>query len=224
MSGRASAIWKLLTSLAILLGVGLQLTDTPGRGPDWSTFAYFTTLSNLLVLSWALPAALRLWRGREAGAADSVWRGMAVMGVAITFLVANCLLDGVRNQAGEIRFSLFLLHELTPLMTAADWLVFDPRGWMRRRDIPAWAAFPCGYTAVVLAAQALGGPSLYPFLNMAERGTAQMVWTLAALLAALVLLGLGLCALDRRPDCPKTGKTDRRWLVRVGRTTGGNKD
>ena len=148
MSGRASAIWKLLTSLAILLGVGLQLTDTPGRGPDWSTFAYFTTLSNLLVLSWALPAALRLWRGREAGAADSVWRGMAVMGVAITFLVANCLLDGVRNQAGEIRFSLFLLHELTPLMTAADWLVFDPRGWMRRRDIPAWAAFPCGYTAV----------------------------------------------------------------------------
>lgn len=146
-----------------LVGQYVHSARVPGFSP-LNYVSFFTNLSNLI------GAAVFLWSGialltARTGPSDLV-RGAPVVYLVITGVVYAALLTDVTESLGLVLpWVNVVLHRLTPLVFAADWLLDPPRRGLPVRRALRWLAFPVAYLVYSLIRGGVVHWYPYPFLN-----------------------------------------------------------
>ncbi len=173
---------------------------------DLSMFRFFTLQSNLLCVIYFTCDAVWLLRDKARAGGD-VWRptlkGIQMMGITVTWLVAHFLLPGF-TMGGVDALAVTGLHYVVPIMTILDWLLFDKKGWMRPYSPLLWTAFPLLYFGYAMLAARVGdgigyGGSRYPypFIDVDKLGWPTVLLTTAALVTFFIALGYLFYFIDR---------------------------
>lgn len=212
MSRRPVALtYRILAAAVILTGV-VRNADLLTGQPSWTSFLYFTMVSDLLCLGWMLLLVLRTARDlRRSGpigtsTPSARWGGAVMMAITVTMLIYLVVLVPTRVQAGDTDiFSLTdtLIHIVTPGLIIADWLLFAPKGRFRWVDPLLWTLIPFAYLAWSLVYSALGGRFVegdrypYPFLDVDALGVGGVLSWVVTLTVALVAVGFVYVAIDR---------------------------
>ncbi|GAA3911223.1 Pr6Pr family membrane protein [Microbacterium invictum] len=205
--------YRALASLAIAIGIA-RVSGVLSGDPTWSAFLYYTVLSNVLCLVWMLWSAIRTLRDAQ----EDGWHGIStpsprfaaavMMAITVTMLIyLVVLVPSLYVQPGAYEpFTLTdnLVHIVTPLLVIGDWLLFVPKGEVRRPDPLLWALIPWAYLVFAFVYSALGGRFAagtaypYPFMDVETLGIGGVVMWLVGLTVALIGIGYGFYALDRR--------------------------
>ncbi|MGA5132671.1 Pr6Pr family membrane protein [Streptomyces olivoreticuli] len=199
-----AAAFRALVALAALTGIVLDAIDSDDLG---RLFSYFTIQSNIAVAVTFAWAAHRAWTARPALSPRIT--GAALLYISITGLVFHFVLsndssgfsmtsertplESVANQ---------LLHTVTPLAAAFDWLVLTAPGGFLLRHAWQWLAYPLLYFPFALLRGALLDPGTegrypYPFLDVDLHGYAGILGNAVVFGLAFYVLALALTLLDR---------------------------
>ena len=193
-------LWKTVIVACAFIGVGLQIGVFRGEFHT-TTLRYFTNLSNLLcMLYFSIDVVYLLLRRGNDGSKSWCFplKGVAMMGVTVTWLVAYFML-GDFDMGASMRVSIRLVHFVVPIMTILDWLLFDEKGRMSIASPLLWASFPLLYFAIVmlLAALSSGTPFYpYPFMNVSTQGLLRVLITVALMTAFFIALGYAFFFVD----------------------------
>lgn len=172
--------------------------------------SFFTIWTNILVAVTFGLSAYRLHR-REPDLAP-FWRGGVLLFILITGLVFHLVLanpsspfnvlEALDKLSGPKAVSNQLLHTVTPIGAALDFLFLTAPRALRPRYAAQWLTYPLLYVAFALTRGALlspGTPSryTYPFIDAAQYGYARVALNAAVLGLAFYALGLALVTADR---------------------------
>ncbi|KOG11915.1 MULTISPECIES: Pr6Pr family membrane protein [Streptomyces] len=207
-----AAAFRGLIALAAATGLVIECV----HGNVLVVLSFFTIWSNVLVavvLGWG---AARAWTRRPP--LPALWTGGVLLCISVVGLVFHLVLDNPAsqfNQAAEIArlsgaraVANQLLHTVSPIGTALDFLLLTAPGALRPRHAAQWLAVPGLYLAFALVRGALLSPGsaaryTYPFLDVTLHGYAGVAVNAVVLGAAFYLLGLAIVGLDRiRPAPP----------------------
>ncbi|WP_128818196.1 Pr6Pr family membrane protein [Streptomyces sp. S063] len=185
---------------------GPAITLATGSSPP--PLLHFTVLANLLVAVAFGWSAVRSWRG--APPLPPRLTGGVLLLAAITGLMHHLVLvNYAETPAPATGLSLaatILLHTVTPLTVAADWLLLTAPRALRLAHIPLWLTAPAAYLALTLARGALlapGSPARYPypFLDVDTYGYAGALTQALALGLLFTALAALITAADHlRPN------------------------
>ncbi|MFF1378352.1 Pr6Pr family membrane protein [Streptomyces sp. NPDC058308] len=212
------AAFRALIALAAVTGIVIDLViGSPPR-----VLSYFTIQSNVLVAVVLGLAAWRAWRGRHP---LPPWiSGGTVLFIAITGLVYHLILandasgfsmtddaetlSAMPAMSGWHSLSNQLLHTVTPIGVALDWLLLTRPGGLRLRHAGLWLLYPLAYLAFALARGALlppGPPARYPypFLDVDIHGYAGVLGNAVLFGLAFAALALLVLLLDRLRPQPR---------------------
>lgn len=169
-------------------------------------FAYFTDLSNLLVLIaflWFIFADISAGkRYRE----PMQLKGAVTMSIILTFIIFNVVLRQTSPGIGQMPGNIFI-HVITPIYVFIDYLLFSPKGCFNRHSPWLWAIIPFVYLVFIYIRAGIGGSFMsggaavasqypYPFLDVAANGLATTVLTLVVMTVGFLLLSYLLVGLD----------------------------
>ncbi len=206
MTNRFAAVFRALIALAAATGVTIDCV----QGDPLVAFSFFTIWSNTAVAVALGLGAARAWTGRPP--LPAVWSGGVLLCISVVGLVFHLVLDNPAssfNQAAAIdaltgarAVSNQLLHTVTPIGVALDWLLLTRPGAFRPRHAALWLAAPATYLVFSLVRGALlpaGHPTryTYPFLDVTAHGYAGVLVNALVLGLAFSALGLLLVAADR---------------------------
>ncbi|MFK3729994.1 Pr6Pr family membrane protein [Streptomyces sp. NPDC088090] len=206
MPNRFAAVVRGLIALAAATGIVIECV----HGNPLVVFSFFTIWSNTAVAVVLGLGAARAWTGRPP--LPAVWTGGVLLCILIVGLVFHLVLDNPSssfNQAADIArltgaraVANQLLHTVTPLGVALDWLLLTPPGALRPRHAVLWLAAPGAYLVFALVRGALlpdGARTryTYPFLDVTAHGYAGVLLNALVLGLAFCALGLLLVAADR---------------------------
>ena len=193
-----------LVAIACWAGLALQFAATYGNSHHvlatmWTLARFFTIISNLaLALAMTAVAA-----GRRLSAAAMSGLTLAILLVGVVYWV---LLHGLHPLSGAALTANTLLHDVSPLLMAAYWLVFVPRGKLRWSAPWWWTLFPVIYFVYVLARGQLDHRYPYPFIDVGKLGWLQVGLNAAGIAFGFVLAGFALVWIDSwRPLGPNRG-------------------
>lgn len=210
---RPSALaFRIVAVVAIAAGI-VRLAGLFSGAPVWTTFTYYTAMSNVLCLGWMLVLAAATVRdlarhGTRGVTAPAPRLSAAVMmAITVTMLIYLVLLapTAFAQSGGEyVPFGLTdnLVHIICPCLLILDWLLFAPKGRLRRFDPLLWTLIPYAYLVFALVWAGTGrefGPGVaypYPFLDVALHGVGGVALWIVGLSVALVGVGYVYLALD----------------------------
>ncbi|MFI9203961.1 Pr6Pr family membrane protein [Streptomyces sp. NPDC053048] len=199
-----AAAFRALVALAALTGIVLDTIDSDDLG---RLFSYFTIQSNILVAVTFAFSAHRAWTARPA--LSPRFTGAALLFISITGLVFHFVLS---NDASGFSMTSErtplesianqLLHTVTPLAAAFDWLVITAPGGFLLRHAVQWLVYPLLYLPFALIRGALLDPGTdgrypYPFLDVDLHGYAGIATNAVVFGLAFFGLALSLVLLDR---------------------------
>ena len=163
-------------------------------------FSYFTIQSNFLVAV----SMFFIIRGRVDSQLFRVVRLASLIGITVTGIVAAIALPPSPHYTTGSLICDRLLHVVVPLLTFVGWLVFGPRGLVRREDLLPTLIWPVLWLVATLALGPLVGWYPYPFINVDQIGWGRTLINCAAIAG----LFLGLAALARWGDRRLPGDRD----------------
>lgn len=180
-----------------LVGLGLQywliLRDMPDPGAAlWSFFAYFTILTNSLVMLVFARAALK---GGDAGLNAPHVELMAVTSILFVCIVYNLLLAARWDPQGWQKVADVIVHQIVPVLFAIYWLA-RPHGRLAWRDAGFAALWPAAYSVYGLTRGAIGGFYPYFFMDPSRSPLTQVALNMAGLVVAFVVGALVMVAID----------------------------
>jgi hypothetical protein len=188
---RASAVaraGRLLFAGFDIAAMGVAIADSRHLG---HFFSFFTIESNLLAI-----AVLLIGGAADPRGSRWAWvRGAATLYMVITGIVYAALLANaeVGLTAAWVDSAM---HQVTPAVLLADWIVFPP--WPRAAYGKAlgWLAFPLAYFAYSLIRGAAVDWYPYPFIDPRQSGGYGRVAVFAVVLAVVfALLALAVSAI-----------------------------
>lgn len=189
------------TALVAITAIAAQAKVLADAGVlDIGNFlGYFTIQSNLIgVVAMLLVAA----RSPETRPRWLEWlRGAATVYLTITFVVVILLLRGV-DVGLQLKWVDVALHELTPIVIVASWLLDPPTVRLRSRDALGWLTYPLVWLAYTLIRGPMVGWYPYPFLDPANGGYGAVAATSVAILVAGALVCLFYAWLGNRLGKP----------------------
>lgn len=204
--------YRGVAALVIVFGIA-RVTGLWTATPTWTTFTYYTVLSNVLCLVWMVLSAIVTVRDAQRDGWTGVstpsarWAAAIMEAITVTMLIyLIVLVPSVYTQPGTYEpFTLTdnLVHIITPILVIVDWLLFVPKGTLRGYDPLLWALIPYAYLAFAFTYGALGGefaPGVrypYPFMNVEVNGLDGVILWIVGLTVALVGVGYVYFALDR---------------------------
>ena len=114
------------------LGLAVQVVASVARTGSlaaalWTMLLYFTVIANLIVALAFTAAALD-------GRARPRLLAFVTTAILLVGLVYAALLRGLLELSGGAHLADTLLHIVVPLLVPLFWLVFVPRGHLRRHD------------------------------------------------------------------------------------------
>jgi len=194
-AARALAALGALTGLfGLALQFAIMLESMAPVLAAWRFFAYFTILTNCLVLLVLGRAALR------AGADDGVNAPhvelMALTSILFVCAVYNVLLAPRWAPEGWQLVADIAVHQGTPLLCALYWLA-RPHGRLKWAHALFAALWPMGYSVYGLARGAVDGFYPYFFMDPSATPWAQVALNMAGLTAAFIVGALLVVAIDR---------------------------
>ncbi|KQX45560.1 MULTISPECIES: Pr6Pr family membrane protein [unclassified Streptomyces] len=207
-----AAAFRALIALAALTGLVIECV----YGDVLVVLSFFTIWSNILVAAVLGGGAVRAWTRRPP--LPALWTGGALLCVTVVGLVFHLVLDNPSSgfdQAAEIArltgakaVANQLLHTVTPIGTAIDFLLLTTPGALHWRHAAQWLAAPGLYFAFALVRGELISPDAptrytYPFLDVTAHGYAGVLTNAVVLGAAFYVLGLAIVALDRIRPAPR---------------------
>lgn len=209
---RPVALVSRIVAVAVILTGVVRNADLLTGQPSWTSFLYYTMVSDLLCLGWMLVLAVRTARDlRRIGpfgtsTPSARWSGAVMMAITVTMLIYVVVLVPTRIDAGDTDiYSLTdtLIHIVTPALLIVDWLLFVPKGTFRWTDPLLWTLIPFAYLGWSLVYGALGGEFVggdrypYPFLDVDALGIGGVLTWIVALTVALVAVGFVYVVIDR---------------------------
>jgi len=205
-----TAAYRVLVALAAATGVAIEMKlGAPAR-----VLSYFTIQTNLLVAMVFTASARRAWSARRP--LPGVLTGGTLIYASITGLVHHLILanestpfsmtGGDDTLSGWHAVAHQLLHTITPIAVALDWLLLTRPTPLALRNAATWLIYPLAYLAFCLARGAMLAPGtparyLYPFVDVDRHGYGGVLGNTAILGVAFYALGLLVVVLDHvRPD------------------------
>ena len=176
--------------LVVQFDASLDLIGSAG-GALWVMLRYFTVIANLLVALVLTRIAFSGWASTSPELTGCVTLAIVLVGV-----VYGLLLRGLLELSGGAKLANFILHVAAPILVPLFWLLFAPKGGLRRRDPWLWAILPAAYFAYALVRGGMEGVYAYPFLNVARIGWGRTVVTGLLMAAAFIVAGFMLVWLD----------------------------
>jgi hypothetical protein len=166
----------------------------------WGLVRFFTIISNL-----ALAIAMTMI---AAGKRQSpLLLGGLTLAILLVGVVYATLLKGLHTLSGPALIADYLLHDLSPILMAAYWLLFVPRGRLRWSAPWWWVVFPLVYFLYAIARGKLDHRYPYPFIDVGKLGWQQVTLNAAGIAFAFILVGFLFVWIDRwRPLGPSRGK------------------
>ena len=129
-------------------------------------------------------------------------KGTITMSITVTFLIYHFLLSGgYDNRADIIRSTI--LHYIVPIMTIADYILFDQKGIYKNIDPILWLIIPLIYFLFIFIRAKLGGElsngSYYPyfFIDINKYGIKTVLKNALFITIAFTILGYIELFIDR---------------------------
>jgi hypothetical protein len=194
-----------LVALVCWAGIALQFWASYGHSHDvlvtlWTLARFFTIISNLaLAVAMTMVAA-----GRRL---SPMLLGGLTLAILLVGIVYWALLRGLHPLSGAALTADYLLHDASPLLMAAYWLMFVPRGSLKLSAPWRWSLFPVLYFLYVLARGQLDHRYPYPFIDVGKLGWLQVALNAGGIALAFILAGFLLVWIDGwRPLGPSRGR------------------
>jgi hypothetical protein len=175
-----------LVAIVCWAGLAIQFSATYGHehqiaGALWTLARFFTVLTNLSV------AVAMTWVALGRRVSPLVLGGLT-LSIVLVGVIYGLLLHGLHPLNGPALVANILLHDVSPVLMTAWWLLFAPRAQLKW-SAPWWfTLYPVAYLVYVLARGRLDGRYPYPFLDVSRIG-----WQQTALNAGGIALGFILC-------------------------------
>lgn len=199
-----AARWLHLALAVVALGgftieLVTALTGDLGEAPSRAErllrlFSYFTIVSNLAV---GIVALLLAVAPRRDGPAFRVARLDALLCIAVTGVVYQALLRGLRELTPSGALADLLLHVVAPILAVGGWLLVGPRPRVTWGTV-AWSVVaPLAWIGWTFARGAATGWYPYPFLDVGQVGWGQALLTTAAISVGFLVGGALILWADR---------------------------
>ncbi|WP_295694569.1 Pr6Pr family membrane protein [Lapillicoccus sp.] len=212
--------WHIVTLVVAVVALVLQLililagqnvidaSAAANRGEAVRRFlSYFTIQSNFLVAV----SMVFIVRGRTESQVFRVVRLASIIGITVTGVVAAVALPPSPNYTTANLLCDRLLHIVVPLLSLVGWLVFGPRGFVRRADILPTLIWPVVWLVATLGLGPLVSWYPYPFLNVTTIGLGRaLVNSAGVAILFLALAGLALYADGRLPGARQDDRATQR--------------
>lgn len=197
------AVAAIAAWFALALQFYITVAGAPARGASLLSgailyFSFFTVLTNILV-AFSLTATLLPSRSRLGEFfSRPTAKGAVATYIIVVGLVYSLLLRNLWNPQSLQLIADVILHDVTPVVFVAYWLLFVPKGLLKWEDAASWLIFPAVYFLYVLFRGELSDLYPYPFTDAAELGYPRVLFNAAMFTFAMWCLGLVLVAVDRR--------------------------
>ena len=193
-----SRMLAVVIAVSAWLGILIELRAVMGNGTDlpvaiWTTFGYFTILTNFLVAILFTHIAVVGLYPAHAWIVGGL--ALSIMLVGVVFAL---LLQGLRVLSGAGVFADFLLHKLNPLLVPLFWLLFVPKQILSFRAPFQWLLYPVGYLVYGTVRGMLEGRYAYPFLDVGDLGWPQVLLNAVMIAIGFLIVGAGMVWLDGR--------------------------
>ncbi len=180
-SAAAVVALTALLGLIIQFGVTWQLQGSVSLAV-WTLLEYFTITTNGLVLIVFAASAVK------PSAVQPSLVACTTLNIVLVGAVYGLLLHGLSELSGYSSIANVIVHGITPVVVPLFWLLFTPKGRLRRKDMFTWAAYPLGYFAYALVRGEFTHRYPYPFVNVIALGWARVVMNAAGI--AVVFLAV----------------------------------
>ena len=204
------ATFRILVALAAAAGVAIYLI----LGSPLRVLSYFTIQSSLVVAVVFIASAGRAWTARRplpGAVTGGVLLYTSITGLVYHLILANessvfSLTGDTAPPTGWQAVANHLLHTVTPIAVATDWLLLTRPTPLAVRHAATWLLYPFAYLAFSLARGTTMSPGtparyLYPFMDVDQHGYPGVLANALLLGLAFYALALLLVALDHmRPN------------------------
>jgi hypothetical protein len=185
---------RAVVALAITIALVAQYVNGADRNnlSAVNFLSYFTVLSNMAA---AVLFAVEVWRPSLMDTPRfALVRGAVALYMIMTGIVYNVLLAPKSADVGlTLPWVDFIVHTAAPLAFLIDWIIDPPEVRPSLRAAALWLVFPAVYLVYSLARGPIANWYPYPFLDPdANGGTGGVTASCVGILAAFVLVGLGL--------------------------------
>ena len=188
--------------LALSLQLFIVIKNAASNGlsawmATWNFFSYFTVLTNLLVavaLSFVLLAPSS-FPARFVIKSSTI--GAIALYILIVGVVYNSILRFIWEPVGLQRWVDEALHVAVPLLFVLFWLLFVPKGRLRRVHPFHWL-FPAVYLMYALLRGAYPGFYAYPFIDSRNLGYGRVFQNIAGLMVVFIATGFLFLFVDRK--------------------------
>lgn len=197
---RAIGAYRIAIALLAATALGFNAYRSALSGVLVNFFSYFTIESNLLGVVVFLVGGFSALTGRRP--VPDLLRGAAALYLVVTGVVYAVALAQY-DTPQVIPWVNDVVHRVTPLLFAADWLIDPPRRPLAFPRALAWLVFPLLYLLYTLVRGPIVGWYPYPFLDPREHGylhvaVGGIIVTAAFLAAAALLCWAGTLLYARR--------------------------
>lgn len=197
-----SSVIAVVGWFALILQLYVLIDNTPGNGltPLQAVgrfFIFFTILTDLLVTICA--TALTLQGPMTSGNSFSNASTLTAVAVYIFIvgLVYNLILRQLWQPTGMQQLADELLHVALPILFVVYWIFFVTKGSLRWKHLFAWLVFPLLYLIYALIRGSLEGFYPYPFLDLNQLSTNQVILNCLGLTLAFLVAGLLFFGADK---------------------------
>lgn len=203
-SQAAATLSKLIVSIAAAFGV-LKVCGVFAGAADFSQLRYYAVFANALAAVFYFICFVRgLFVNREL---LPKFRGAVILLLAVSVFMDAAKLTG----EGSTAFSYLLLHDIVPILTVLDWLLFGEKGHYRWIAPVLWLILPNLYFIYVFVRVKLFSRGwLYGFLNTGVRGGWPVLLTVLTLDAFALALGYLFASIDHLTVEHKRKRKSRR--------------
>ena len=201
---RVQRHWLAVLAAIAWASVALQFYSSLSRdfafvsllGRIVDVLSYFTITSNILLAMVATVGAQQGSDGKPLASPGALTAtAVYIFVVAVTY--AALLKSRAHLVGWPAVWADFGLHELTPVLYLAYWLMFVRKDRLTWRQPAVWLIYPAAYIAYTLARGALIHRYPYYFANAGALGYPRALFNGALFLLGFWLLGLGAVALGR---------------------------
>ncbi|MBD5604163.1 MAG: Pr6Pr family membrane protein [Candidatus Eremiobacteraeota bacterium] len=198
------SVFRIGIALTIFCAIGAQLAAQIDAGASIANlFGFFTMIANGIAACVFVYAAF----SRPPSPGRDRLRGAAVLYLVIVGTVYATLLTGV--QSGVIPWVNVIVHVVSPIAAAVDWVVDPPASRLDRMTGLTWLVLPVAYLFFTFVRGAIAGWYPYPFLDARLVGTPAVVAYCVAIfvfaaLADQVVIAAGNSLRARRTSAAET--------------------
>lgn len=214
MTRKFSVIYKILTTLSLLLGITLNLFKTTSIT---ALLSYYTLQSNImcfLLFAYYTVINIRNVNGNyKKGNIYYFIKGCLIITIFLTCMCYHLNLSklGFNMEPLQLEFiskkvGNFLVHTLSPILVILDYFLFDEKGFFKKYYPFLWLIFPLTYVLYVYIYSSHGGTFYgiggserfaYFFLDYAEIGVMGVFKWILSISIGILVFSYGLILVDK---------------------------